>query len=317
MFHSFKCDNSPTSGLSFMLDSRLRIQTKGKPRVNLMLYHNPIDDSIEFTYPWILPISAKLRVTDSSSNCEFIFNKNYLRFSSIVAEGWELIDVFRSLLQIRLIESGMYMIHGAVLRFNERGILIPSFGNTGKTTTSWMLAKRGAEFLTDEFAVLNQRCECFGFPCSSLVSSDLVSAIDLDLSVMERIRLMISEVKSRMLTTRFAPGGIKLYPDRFFRTNELTPVDAVVLIQNGVDSVERITPEEGFSRIMAIQSYEMNWRANPFVIARSFFHREFRPTSISFQEEQFVKTLLSRVKDVYLVSSSLGQHYRHIESLLG
>src|SRR6266571_6293126 len=136
LLHSFRSDGEGKIRLSFLLDTNLRIPTEGKPNVNLMLYHNAQDNSIEFSYPWIRPVVAKLVFSRDNSNYTFSFNKNYLRFSKIVAEGWELIDVFRSLLQISLLSTGMYMVHGAAISFGQEGVLIPSFGNTGKTTAA-------------------------------------------------------------------------------------------------------------------------------------------------------------------------------------
>ncbi len=206
LLHSFKSDKEGKIRLQFLLDNKLRVSTKGKPNVNLMLYHNAQDNSIEFSYPWIAPVVAKLVFAENNSNYVFSFNSNYLRFSKIVAEGWELIDIFRSLLQISLMATGMYVIHAAAISFGEEGILVPSFGNTGKTTTAWMLAKRGAEFLTDEFAVLDLQGNCYGFPCSSLVSGQLVKAAELQLTRKQGVSLWLRELKSKMLSTRFAPG---------------------------------------------------------------------------------------------------------------
>ena len=295
----------------------MRIQTQGKARVNLMLYYNPSEKSIEFAYPWLWPVCAKLVCRERPSECEFLFNKNYLRFSEIVAEGWELVDVLRSMLQIFLIGKGMYMIHAAAVRIGEKGVLVPSFGNTGKTTTSWMLARRGADFLTDEFAILDSDGVCFGFPCSSLISSGLVSATGLPLSTAERFSLFANALKSKILTNRLSPGGIKVYPDKFLRVCSKTPIDVIVFIQNGIDFVERIGFDEALSRISAIQGYELNWRANPYVLTQSFFDPSFSLSSLSSGEEELLRSVMSRTREIYIVSSSKGEHYKFIEKLAG
>jgi len=315
LLHSFKSNEEARINLRFELDKSLKIATQGKPVVNLMLYHGGIDDSIEFVYPWISPIVAKLVYPDTGSDYSFVFNRNYLRFSNLVAEGWELIDIFRSLLQLSLIERGMYMVHGAAMGLGEDGILVPSFGNTGKTTTAWMLATRGAGFVTDEFAILDSEGRCFGFPCSSLVSSGLVKAAGLQLTKKQKLSLRVRDTRSKVLSTRFAPGGVKLYPDDIFKTADRVAITRLAFIQNGLDDLRQIDDDEAYILLRAIQDYELNWRSNPYIIARSFFKPSFNPTDVSATEEKILKLLISRVKGCYLVSSSKGLHYQTIEKI--
>jgi len=315
LLHSFKGIENATIGLRFHLDNSLKVSTRGKPSINLMLRWNSQDDSIEFSYPWIAPIAAKLVFSDDTSEYTFTFNKNYLRFSKIVAEGWELIDIFRSILQLALIERGMYMVHGAAVSLGEEGILIPSFGNTGKTTTAWMLAGRGAGFVTDEFAILDSECRCFGFPCSSLVSAGLVKSAGLRLTKKQTLSLRARDARSKILSTRFAPGGVKLYPDDNFKTCDRVAITRLAFIQNGVDDLHQIEAERAYTLLRAIQDYELNWRSNPYIIARSFFRPSFNPTEISAREEKIMKLLISQVRGSYLVSSSKGLHYQTIEEI--
>jgi len=280
-----------------------------------MLYYNEAEDSIEFDYPWIRPVRAKLELNDDLSNFSFHFNKNYLRLSNIVAEGWELIDIFRSLLQISLMRIGMYMIHGAAVSFGDHGVLIPSFGNTGKTTSAWMLAKRGAHFLTDEFSILNSQGECFGFPCSSLVSAELIKKLGLRLSPRQILSLRGRDTRSRILSTRFAPGGIKLHPDAHFRTRDKVMIEKIAFLQNGINDVREIDSDEALTRLTAIQDYELNWRSNPFVIANAFFRPSFHSREISASEERIMRQILLHVTASYLVSSTDGLHFNSIEKI--
>ena len=315
LLHSFRSDGEGKIGLSFLLDTNLRIPTEGKPNVNLMLYHNTQDDFIEFSYPWIRPVVAKLVFDDDNLGYKLSFNKNYLRFSKLVGEGWELIDAFRSLLQLSLIQQSMYMIHGAAISLGEEGILIPSFGNTGKTTTSWILARKGAGFVTDEFAILDSEGRCFGFPCSSIVSAGLVKTAGVALTKKQSLLLKMRDMKSKILSTRFAQGGVKLHPDEIFETRDRVAITRLAFIQNGLDDLRQIDSNTARSLLRAIQDYEMNWRSNPYIIARAFFHPAFNASDVSAREEKIMKNLTSRVRGSYLVSSSNGQHYESIEKI--
>ena len=315
LLHSFRSNKEGQIKLRFLLDKDLRIATDGKPKINLMLHHNTQDNSIEFSYPWIRGIVAKLAIDDDHLSYTFTFNKNYLRFSKIVAEGWELIDIFRSLLMLSLMKRGMYMVHGAAVGLGEEGILIPSFGNTGKTTSSWMLARRGAVFVTDEFAILDSEGRCFGFPCSSLVSAGLVKSAGLRLTKKQSLSLRLRDARSKILSTRFAPGGVKLYPDDNFKTADKIPITRLVFIQNGTDDLRQLGTDESFTLLRAIQDYELNWRSSPYIIARAFFRPTFNPSALSAREETILRNFISSVKSSCLVSSSQGQHYQTIEKI--
>lgn len=317
LLHSFRGNQEGKIKLRFLLDNDLSISTENKPMINLMLYHNSQDNSIEFSYPWIRAIRAKLVFDDDNLAYTFTFNKNYLRFSKIVAEGWELIDIFRSLLMISLIDRGMYMVHGAAVGLGNEGILIPSFGNTGKTTCAWMLARRGAVFVTDEFAILDSEGRCFGFPCSSLVSAALVKTAGLHLTRKQTLSLRFRDARSRVLSTRFAPGGVKLYPDDNFKTTDKAAITRIAFIRNGLEDLRQLNQHEAFHLLRAIQDYELNWRSNPYIIARTFFCPEFDPSDISDREESIVRNLISRMKGSSLVSSSKGLHYQTIEKIPG
>ncbi len=314
MFHAFESQQDAEFKMRFVLDQKLRISTRGKERVDLMLYNNAADNSIEFDYPWLRPICAKL-IFEDRDGFSFYFNKNYLRFSNLVGGGWDLIRVFRSLLQVNLIKRGMYMFHAAAVKLGEDGIIIPSFSNTGKTWTAWMLAKRGAQYLSDESPILNSDGSCLGFPCSSHLSPRLINELGRRLTKRQTLSLIFNGIKAKLLSHKFAQSGIRVFPSDIFEVCERGQITKVVFIQHGVDSVREIGEKEALSRIKAIQDYEFSWKSNPFVLVSGFFN-QLDINSVSSKEDAFLRTLLSRIGDSYVVSSASGEHYKVIEKLV-
>jgi len=313
LFHAFRRrkDEDEPSTFRFTLDNELRVSLKGKPSFNLMLGYDVQTDSVEFAYPWIRPVYARLIFGPAG----FVFscNKNYLRFSRIVAEGWDLIDVFRSAIMVSLIKSGMYMAHGAAIKLNDEGILIPSFANTGKTTAAWMLSRRGAKYLTDELAVLDSHGTCFSLPCSSLLTSKLIQSLGLNLTKRQRVSLLFNDLKSRLLSVRFVAGGLRLHPEVFFEVCDDVKIAKAMFVQNGIDEFRKLTIDEATARFMAIRSYELGWDSNPYLIAESFFNPGFDLEDLRRKERAFVASFLSGLKGTYLVSSSSHSHYKVLE----
>ena len=313
VLHAFKGPRVADAGTSFrfMLDNELKVSLRKKPVFNLMLGYDAQTDSVEFAYPWIRPVCARL--TFGRDGFQFTFNKNYLRFSRIVAEGWEVIDVFRSLLMVYLIKSGMYMAHSAAIKLGDEGILIPSFANTGKTTTAWMLCMRGAQFLTDELAVLDSRGNCLSLPCSSLLTSRLAKSLGLNLTRNQKLSMQIGRLKSKLFSVRFAAGGLRLYPEDFFEVCDDVKITKVAFIQNGVDDFRKMTFDEAVGRLMAIRNFELGWNSNPYLIAESFFNPSFDLEELLKTERKFVTSFLSKLEEIYLISSSNGSHYKSLE----
>jgi len=296
----------------FVLDNKLRVSLREKPTFNVMLGYDAQTDSVEFSYPWIRPVCARL--TFGREGFQFVFNKNYVRFSNIVSEGWEVIDVFRSLIMLSLIRSGEYMTHGAAVKLGNEGILTPSFANTGKTTAAWMLCKRGAKYLTDELAVLDSHGNCLSFPCSSLVTSGLAKSLGLNLTRSQKLSLQIGKLKSKLFSARFAGGGVRLYPENFFEVCDDVKITKVAFLQNGIDEVRRLSLDEAIGRFMAIRNFQLGWDSNPYLIAESFFNPRFDLEAFRKTERAFVSSFLSGLEEIYLISSSNGSHYKALEN---
>ena len=313
LLHAFRSTGvaDAKTTFQFVLDNKLKISLLNKPVFNMMLGYDAQTDSVDFAYPWIRPVCARL--TFGKDGFQFTFNKNYLRFSRIVAEGWEVIDVFRSLLMVYLIKSGMYMAHSAAIKLDDEGILIPSFANTGKTTTAWMLCMRGAQFLTDELAVLDSRGNCLSLPCSSLLTSGLAKSLGLNLTRNQKLSMQIGRLKSKLFSVRFAAGGLRLYPEDFFEVSDSVKIRKVAFIQNGIDDFRRMTFDEAVGRLMAIRNFELGWSSNPYLIAESFFNPSFDLEELQKTEREFVTSFMSKMEEIYLISSSNGSHYKSLE----
>ena len=313
LLHAFRSTghSDTTATIQFVLDNNLRVSLREKPTFNVMLGYDAETDSVEFSYPWIRPVCARL--TFGREGFQFVFNKNYVRFSNIVSEGWEVIDVFRSLLMVSLIRSGKYMAHGAAVKLGDEGILIPSFANTGKTTAAWMLCRRGAKYLTDELAVLDSDGNCLSLPCSSLVTSGLAKSLELNLTQKQKLSLRIGRLKSKLLSARFASGGVRLYPQNFFDVCDDVRITKVAFLQNGIDDFRRLSVDEAIGRFMAIRNFQLGWDSSPYLIAESFFNSRFDLESLRKTERAFVSSFLSKLEEIYLVSSSNGSHYKAIE----
>jgi len=317
MLHAFKTDKERRSALNFefRMDPDLRISREGKERINIMFYHDQVDNSIEVDYPWVRPICAKLVFSDEERNCLFLFNGNYMKVSRLVGGCWRLISIMRALLQMNLIRSNMILVHGGVVRIGGQGILIPGVENTGKTTTVWSLAKNGAQFVTDEYSIFDEDGQSYGIPGNSSLTKTTARAIGLKFRRSERVLLTLADIKGKVLTIHLSSGATSVPPERFFKICGKTLVSASTIIQNGIDSTKRIGFEEALARIKAIQLFEFGWRNHPFLLAYSFFNPTFDLTRLYSREDDILALVLTKIQRFYLVSSSKRDHNKAIESI--
>ncbi len=317
MLHSFKTDVETKSSLNleFRLEPTLRVAKEGKERINVMFYHNSVDNSIEIDYPWVRPICARLTLSDEEQSCLFLFNRNYMRVSRLVGGCWRPISIMKAILQMNLIRNNLILVHGGVVRIGGLGFLIPGAENTGKTSTVWALAKNGAQFVTDEYSIFDADGQSFGIPGTSSLTKPTVRALGLNFRRSERVLSTLADIRGKVLTIHLSSGGTPVSPEKFFKTCNKTRVSVSTIIQNGVDSTRKIGFHEALVRIRTIQSFEFGWRNHPFLLTYSFFNPTFDLTSLFSREDEILAAVLSKMSQFYLVSSSKRNHGFAIENI--
>ena len=216
---------------------------------------------------------------------------------------------------MNLVRNNMAIIHGGVVRIGQQGFLIPSVENTGKTTTVWLLAKHGAQFITDEYSILDRDGQCYGIPGNSSLTRSTANAVGLKLERKTKIRLMLADIKGKILTVHFSSGATSLSPGRFFKMCDKTMVTGFTIIQNGVDFTKKIDVDEALVRIKAIQSLEFGWRSHPYLLAYSYFNPQFDISSLFSREDDLLRAIIASIGNLYLVSSSHREHHRAIQNL--
>lgn len=85
------------------------------------------------------------------------FFEEKLNFKSLNAPFrlFDLKDIFKLLLQIKLLQKDYTLIHSAFLEKDGEGVLLPAWQATGKSTTSYHLRKHGFKVLDDEVSIVS------------------------------------------------------------------------------------------------------------------------------------------------------------------
>lgn len=75
-----------------------------------------------------------------------------------------LMSIVRPALQIRLLESGIPVLHAACVEINGSAVLVAGWSESGKTETALALVERGGAFLSDKWTILLPGARAAAFP---------------------------------------------------------------------------------------------------------------------------------------------------------
>jgi hypothetical protein len=86
--------------------------------------------------------------------------------SVILAGKRNLLPYVGPVLQWLMLQKGHCLAHAAAVAVNGRGILLPAWGGTGKTTAIVSLLKKvpGASFLSDDYTILSEKGYMLAYP---------------------------------------------------------------------------------------------------------------------------------------------------------
>lgn len=153
-------------------------------------------------------------VSDASEAVDYSFGLNYSkdqkyqlyengRFRSEADTEFILLNFFTSYLRVTVAERAepWVFVHAGVVGVKGRAIIIPGNSYTGKTTLVAELVKRGADYYSDEYAILDESGLVHPFP------RDLSVRIDGDRSTV--VQVSPSDLGCR-IATGAAPVGLVL-----------------------------------------------------------------------------------------------------------
>lgn len=91
--------------------------------------------------------------------------KNDTEILKLSAKDWKL-DLFESHLRMTVAEfaNEFVFLHAGAVRYKDKAIIIPARSFSGKTTLVAELAKRGLEYYSDEYAVIDKNGFLHPFP---------------------------------------------------------------------------------------------------------------------------------------------------------
>lgn len=274
-------------------------------------YINPKSDQIYLDYP-LGPLRFRLLVNNlNNSTFEFCTNQAYWRFPTRIGSQPHALTYLSDLVQIKLIQQGYILLHGAALSAGRQAALIVAPSETGKTVTSLLGMQKGYGLVAEDLTVSDGT---FLFPAMSAVCPKVYSAAFLNSikGLKPSIRrlaakglriLGLGTLEGHLLGTEavIVQSAVEVQPVRLTH---------IFFLSKGEDfCITLIEKREARRRLEHIHKAEFLWRGNPLIHACAYFNLIL--PNIELIENDLLNQVVERSNNCFVCQSPTP--YKFIE----
>jgi len=225
----------------------------------------------------------KLLLEDLEGKTKLHFKESiiYKPFHNVILPAWPSIrSLITFLLQIKLLQKGYVSIHSATLSKNGKGILLPSWPNTGKSTTCYNLIKNGFEILGDEISLLSDSGKAY----------------------------KIFDIGSFSSKGRKKPFSLNTK-----KTSE--KIENIIFLKKGKPKIEKKDPEDMINMILASTNFEFQDFFTRNVFLSYCFSSNFEPDFVDKNTRKILKKALRNIK-CFIVYGDRNNFHKTIRRLI-
>jgi hypothetical protein len=230
-----------------------------------------------------------------------------------------LLGIAWSVIRLKLLQKDRALIHAACLFHPDKGILLPAYGNTGKTLTT-LLATRDHEwsYLSDDVALIDSASRAYCYPTQFALESLRNAGIRVDASPSRRFRALFNRVLRSvpMLSLHVFPELVLYDAQEILQTRIKTSTDLnlVVFLQRGPEGWHQIDHPTALSKLLAINSAEFG--SSPEILwTYSYFNPSLNLWSLARLEAKIMSDMLERT-DCYVLTARSASTFPHLLSEL-
>jgi hypothetical protein len=230
-----------------------------------------------------------------------------------------LLSIAWSVIRLKLLQKDRVLVHAACLSHSDKGVLLPAYGNTGKTLTT-LLATRDHEwdYLSDDIALVDSGSHAYCFPTRLTLESLRSAGICVDVSPSSRIRALFNSVLRSvpMLSLHVFPELVLYDTQEILQSKIKTSTDLklVVFLQRGPDGWHQIDRSTALSKLMAINSAEFG--GTPEILSTySYFNPSLNLSSAARTEATIMSDMLQRT-NCYVLTARSAPTFPHLLSEL-
>lgn len=231
----------------------------------------------------------RLSLEDLEGHTKFYFKESliYKPFHNVIFPAWPSIkNLIRFLLQVKFLQKGVVAIHSATLSKDGKGIILPAWPSTGKSTVSYNLAMKGIEVLGDEISLLGKSGKAYRISESGTFSQKDGSPI----------------FKSKK---QFEFNTQKMHEK----------INMLIFLKKGKPKTEEKAPEDIINILLASTDFEFQNFFTRYTFLTYCFSNNFDPGFIDRESKTILSKFLRRVK-CYVVYGDRSNFQKIIEDLI-
>lgn len=222
----------------------------------------------------------------------------------------DFVALVELLLEIKLLQRGCTLVHGAGVSKGPRGHLISGWGGAGKTSTMMALSRKGFKMLGDEVVILSKNGTLYSFPIMVDIRPTTEHAPELPIGkrIQGSIKNLINKISPFDLP--MSPGvGVKL--SQIGEVEKMCKLDKVFFVeQSPTRKLEKLPKAAAVKKLMSMNKLELFGLEFPSkVFAAYCYLNDFDPLFIEKETEKIFKRAVS---GCYLVKGDKKQHYKLI-----
>ena len=268
------------------------------------------DKRIYYEHPFLGRIKLKMLVEKQGNNFNFLVNPFYYKYIKfIVGRVWTSGLYLQDAAALSLSSIGFTIMHGACVAKEGQGVLIFGSPESGKSSTTFSLSKKGYKLLCDDCLVLDSNNV---YATSSRMPLEYFSRTKNGWR--QKYSNFISKIPVIGLVLSYFVSQPSPALDSFHkvldnnRLVEKAKIKKIFILEKGENEVKKITPKEALRNILILNRLQSFYYNDAFLQALFYFNPEIDINCITRNEEEIASSIVNQA-DCYLLQANDPRKY--------
>ncbi len=297
--------------ITIKVTPRIEEHIKGS-RIAVSYSYSADDDALLMKSSWFP--RARLKVGGlSTERIEISATPWFQRLTRVGWRQYQLHELVRAILASTLLQRRKLLLHSACVKLHDRGILIPAYYSTGKTTTSLRLVKSNAEgrYLADDHTIISDS-EAYSFPSDCLIGLAAARTIGIPLRGSSYLNLVLRTYISKLLSAHVIKPEVSMAVHSLLPRSSIerrTRLTHIFFLQLGPQQILDLDRDDAIRTLLHFNRYAMGFYYHPLLQIYDYFNPKFNLSELIDQEKLIVSRLVDSVEKCHLIVSPSPEHY--------
>jgi hypothetical protein len=234
-------------------------------------------------------------------------------------------DHIRNLILVKLLRKSHSLLHAAAVADNGDATLLCGPPNIGKSRTSFTLASEYQyRFMADDMLIIAPGKALSNIPLVGLTPS-LAKHYQTTLGFGNGIKLHANAFIESVGFKSHLGAVFGFHPviyvdlrdllrERSIDVQDTASVKRIYFLERGDDKITRLSPQESYRRLIAMNRAELPYHSDNVLLAYSFLNEEFRISDVMEKEASILKEVAERAESAIIRSSGPERYAKLISA---